>query len=177
MLSLTGFLFAMHFGGKTAPQPKRTRGALGWLALGLFGLLFVLRWAEVGDFPVYEPYSTLSCVALGILLLHGLAGREPGVTGIVFGTVAAMQLVASCFGPLEPPRIERVATFDIGNRAILPAGAQHSLTHKDDGFQAARCKTRHTTGSIQTQMATPLPQQPPIQLAKINLKPCGLPHL
>lgn len=116
VLALTAFLYAMHFGGGTAPQPKRTRRVLGWASIGLYLAYFVVRWAELGDFPVYGPYSTLSWVALGILLLHvmtGIAGREPGSTAVVFGVVAVMQLVASCFGPLEVPDDARAVSFDL----------------------------------------------------------------
>ena len=116
VLALTAFLYGMHFGGESAPQPKRLRRRLGLLGLGLFLSLFVLRAVSIGDWPGRGPYSTLSWVALGALLLHVTTSgldRRPGASAIVFGVVATMQLVASSFGPFDFEREGQPTIFDL----------------------------------------------------------------
>lgn len=116
VLALTAFMYAMHFGGEHAPQPLRARRVFAWVALGLHVSLFALRSFEVGGWPDSGPFSTLSWVALGILLLHSMTGSsdtKPGAAAIVFGVVTLMQLGASCFGPFDRTGTSHGTSFDL----------------------------------------------------------------
>lgn len=121
------FLYAMHFGGRGAPSvvgPRRL--ALG-LALVLHLALAGARWLQAAAFPVQDPWSTLSGIALVMVLLHlaasaapprGEAGRSAdqldpegrgqgrsaaGSGALVLGTSGLLQALASAFAPLLPP--------------------------------------------------------------------------
>ena len=100
---VAAFLYAMHFGGPGAPRVVRLRRIAAASAIALHLALFSLRWNVVGHFPAFDPWSTLSAVALALALLSVATSRRIGNAGsgsIVLIAVASMQILASAFGPL-----------------------------------------------------------------------------
>lgn len=72
------FLYGMHFGGRRAPSVEVPRRLALALALGLHLALGAGRWLQLSTFPVQDPWSTLSGIALGMVLLHVVASSRPG---------------------------------------------------------------------------------------------------
>jgi ABC-type uncharacterized transport system permease subunit len=98
-------LYGMHFGGELAPRSVALRRVLLALALALHAALLAVRALATGAFPVFDAWSTVSAVALGLALLHvAVSSRLPtvGSGAMIFGVVAALQLAASALGPFLP---------------------------------------------------------------------------
>lgn len=104
------FLYGMHFGGKDAPAVVRPRRIALALALVLHVALAVARWRQVGAFPVQDPWSTLSGIALGMAIFQAVGSvrlprpgsGELGTVGVVLGTCGLLQALASAFAPPVP---------------------------------------------------------------------------
>ena len=99
------FLYAMHFGGPTAPAVQAPRRVATLLALGLHGALLFL-YARSGH--NFDAWATTSAVAFGLGLLYVLTRLrvdDEGAGVAVFAVIAVMQLTASALGPLDQQRL------------------------------------------------------------------------
>ena len=106
---VAAILYAMSFGGPRAPHVDRPRRLALVAALVLHGALFVVPALRVEGFPEFgTTWDAISAVALCTALLFAIVERgrpedeEASTGGVVLGTVFAMQLLASSFGPLDP---------------------------------------------------------------------------
>jgi ABC-type uncharacterized transport system permease subunit len=103
------FLHAMHFGAPRAPRVVRARALVLAAALAMHLALFAATWRLHGVFPAFDAWSTLSCVALGVALLHcatSIGAREAGTGALLYGMAGGLQALASAFGshaPAPPP--------------------------------------------------------------------------
>ena len=108
LYAVAAIFHGMGFGGPNAPHPARTRRAITALALGAHLTVFLLHAISSGADPLFDAWTTLSGVAffLAVLFLGtSLRMSESGAGGIVLLVVAAIQCLASAFGPMEarPP--------------------------------------------------------------------------
>ena len=102
---VAALLYAHQYGRPVARRVDHMRRAAALAALLLHPALLALQWRDSGIVPAHDAWSTVSCTALLVALLHFLTTRliDNGGTGaIVLLVVAVMQLFASAFGAREP---------------------------------------------------------------------------
>ena len=93
-------LYGMEFGGPNAPRAAGVRRATSLLLLVVHGVFFALLWDLVGHFPVVDFWTTVSLLALAVLVVYlpveGMA-KAPSTGPFVLGFASLLQLLASCF--------------------------------------------------------------------------------
>lgn len=101
---VTAFVCAMHFGGPNAPRVVGLRRGLKLLAVVAGVGLLLVRWQAFDGFPIFDTWSTLSAVAIGLTVLYIASaprGAAPGVGAVVFLVATVMQVLANAFGPAQ----------------------------------------------------------------------------
>lgn len=119
---LTAILYAMHFGGPTAPTVRAPRGVATLLALAVH--LSLLLMFVFGS-HAFDPWTTLSAVAFGLGLLYLLTRMrvdDEGAGAVIFGVIAVMQLIASAAGPIDLQR-----TSDVGDPVVYTSHVATSI--------------------------------------------------
>lgn len=126
-------LYGMALGGPRAPRPSRTRHGFGIGVLLVHATWMFVMWRSLGHFPIVDLWSTLSFVALSVLLVYLPLEWSTGAssTGVfVLSFAFLLQLIASCFAqPLEPTDLGRspfhaihVTTIVLAVAALLLSG-------------------------------------------------------
>lgn len=98
----TAFACAMHFGGPGAPRVVGLRRGLKLLSVTGGLALLLVRWRAFDGFPIFDTWSTLSAVAVALVVLYIVSaprGAAPGVGVVVFLVATGMQVLANAFGP------------------------------------------------------------------------------
>lgn len=120
-------LYGMEFGGPKAPRAAGVRRVTGLILLAVHGLWFALLWDMVGHFPVVDFWSTLSLLALAVLVVYlpvESMARAPSTGAFVLGFAFLLQLIASCFLiELQPSEFGRSPFFAIHIATIVFAVA------------------------------------------------------
>ena len=95
-----------------AIAPEET--ARGWtrlmrlmlaVAILMHVALFTCKWQAAEGFPVVDTWSSLSAVALCVVLLHVLTSPRDGASlsgAVIYGLACLLQACASAFGSLSP---------------------------------------------------------------------------
>lgn len=125
-LLAAGF-YGMELGGPRAPHPRRTRHAVSTVLLITHVSWMLVTWRSLGHFPVVDLWTTLSFLALSLLLVYlplewftGLSTTGAFVLGFAF----CVQLLASCFTqPLHESELGRSTFFAVHVTTIVLAVA------------------------------------------------------
>lgn len=126
---IAAILHAAGFGGKEATSMARSRRAATGLAIAMHFGVFLIHWRSSGASPLFDPWSTLSAVALFLAVLHLVTSMRTaglGAGAVVLGLVAVVQLLASALGPMEArPATEPTpfVTFVHAITSVAAAGA------------------------------------------------------
>lgn len=110
-------LYGMELGGPRAPQPRRARHVLSAVLLLAHLSWMLATWKSLGHFPVVDLWSTLSFLALSLMLVYLPLEWCTGAsaTGVfVLGFAFLVQLTASCFAqPLQESDLGRSSFFAV----------------------------------------------------------------
>ena len=127
-------LNAMAFAGDAGPRIQRLRRPLLWTMLVLHAGLFVLHGVEAMGLPPLDAWLSVSMVSLALGSLFAFVTRresQPTVGALVLGVVAALQMIASMFGPMKPVLTDRASdgvtfvhavTASVASAAVILSG-------------------------------------------------------
>lgn len=119
---VAAFLYGMELGGPRAPKPGIFRHAAAAALLVAHLGWFLITWRDLGHLPVIDPSTSISFVALCILLVYFPIEWAMGVrtTGVfVLGFSFVLQLFASCSMPV---------TLETSTFSASPFFAIHAAT-------------------------------------------------
>jgi len=131
---VVAILCGMAFAGERAPAfADRWRRKLLWLALLGHASLFAAHGIKAGTFPIVDIWLSLSGTAWVVALLFALLTvkvHRPAVGAIVLGMTAALQMLASAFGPMragpltqaDPGKVLHVTTIVIATASLVLSG-------------------------------------------------------
>ncbi|MAG58565.1 MAG: hypothetical protein CMJ83_19935 [Planctomycetes bacterium] len=128
------FLYGMELGGPKAPKFRAGRHVVNGILLVVHLGWLLLLWQSLGHFPVADPWTAVSFMALSVMLVYlpiELMTGAPTTGVFVVGFAFTLQLIGSCLLPLDlsPSGFARspffavhVATALLATAALLLSG-------------------------------------------------------
>lgn len=107
---IAALLYAMAFAGKAGPDVRRYRTPLLRTLTLLHLALLSAHGIAAGGFPVFDGWLSLSSVAFALVTLFAVVTwrhDQATVGALVLLVVAALQMLASMFGPTDSIALER----------------------------------------------------------------------